>query len=207
MGKIAREGFAPVGDLVKAAEALAFGAYGWAVEQLAGFESAPDLERVAIEEERLRALHAMEQADDADAAALALALAEANVKNSERLAQVRLARDKLLSGASLQEQEIAAPAFLAAFEAAWVSDREGLVFDAALAAVVRANVLKTQVHRALEIYDALAEDLNARIARGETFWLDTARSANNRIVVALRAEEGNEKARRARERARQFDPG
>jgi hypothetical protein len=195
-------------DLIRALESDLFGSYEWSAdlyEDLAGAASAAD--RLAVQRGLLRAYEALEgRAEDAMRAADAMVAAEADLPAADAALLQRLdeARERLLESSGPD----AAAAFVDAFAAAWArGPREPLLADAILAALAQSNVMAprhvgdaTTLHRAsAELYEAISQMLQARLVAGETLWKDTAASAVNRRVVALRLAGDDASARRLAE--------
>lgn len=198
-----------VADLIRAIESDLFGSYEWSADLYEDLRAVPEAaDRLAVWRGLLRAYEALEgRADDAMKAAEAMVAAEAELPHevSQRLAALDAARDALLESAGPE----AARAFVDAFDAAWADARarETMVADAILAALARSNVLASRqagdpraLHReSAALYEQLSAMLHKRVEAGALLWKETAASAVNRRVVALRLAGDDESARRLAE--------
>lgn len=222
-----------MGDVIKGAESALFGSWLWAAEHLGPLAEAPEpTDRLSVLEELLRAygrlaaapetpqgrVDAAEMARAADEAALALVEAEAEMPETlvAGLASVRKARDRLLDLESAHAQAAYATDFFLAFDLAWARDREGLLLDAALAAVLHGNLLmglakdevgkREHARASAHLYTQLGAELAQRVQRGENVWRESARSAYHRAEVAWRALGSEDEVARARDLARSLAP-
>lgn len=215
-------------DLVKALEADLFGSYEWAADQYLDLRVVPDApERLLVHQGLLRALDALERADEAAAAAEGLVLAEDALDPDARgvVLPVAAAREEVLDAEDPREQARLAPAYLDAVDRA----RDGgqgdlLAADAILAALLRANLLASLrrdlasgpgglhekaplLRRAAELYAAAGATYHARVLRGERVWQETARSCHHRAAIAWRATGDEERARALAESAEKMGGG
>ncbi|HWG91524.1 MAG TPA: hypothetical protein VNZ52_11815 [Candidatus Thermoplasmatota archaeon] len=207
-----------MGDAVKAAEDALFGAWNWVAENLGDLQDVPEeADALVVVEELLRAYTHLAAAPEtalgtvdrkqvteaADQAAMVLVEMEAELHPDvlARLAPVRSAREALLELEDPRAQGRAADPFLQAFDAAWNGGRrEGLIFDAGLAAVLHGNLMprltrdpaekRRHLLRAAELYDSLAAELGKRMSQEAGGWGETLQQATNRAAVARRAAGG-----------------
>lgn len=192
-------------DFIRALESDLFGSYEWSADLYEDLRAVPEAaDRLAVWRGLLRAYDALEgRADDAMKAADALVAAEAELTGDVAavVASLEGAREALLESATPE----AAADFLREFEAAWTrGPREALVPDAILAALAKSNVLASRrvgepatLHReSALLYADITHLLQPRISAGESIWNETAASAVNRRVVALRLAGDDESAKR-----------
>lgn len=195
-------------DLIRAIESDLFGSFEWSADLYEDLRGVPEpADRLAVLRGLFRAYNELDgRADDAMRAADEMVAAEAALapEVARLLAPLDAAREKLLETGAPDD----ARAFLAAFEPVWARSPHGaLLPDAVLAALCKSNVLASRkegdprtLHKeSAALYAEASRILHDRLEAGETIWKETAASAVNRRVVALRLAGEDESARRLAE--------